>query len=175
MTDVTGPRELLDARGVADAFEILCGRMAVDLRDAGPLFLAGIPSGGVAVAGRLAGMLAERGVGCSLGSVDVSMHRDDLGLRDGVSVVHGTELPSDPENWTIVLVDDVQHTGRTARAAIEAVLAFGRPRRIVLAVLVDRGGRELPVRPDFTGIELKAPADVRVRVRLGEGEGVCAA
>lgn len=96
------------------------------------------------------------------------MYRDDLGLREGVSPLQGTELPMDIDNWNVVLVDDVQHTGRTARAAIDAVLAFGRPRRILYAVLVDRGGRELPVRPDFTGLALTVVPGRRVRVRLAE-------
>jgi pyrimidine operon attenuation protein/uracil phosphoribosyltransferase len=78
----------------------------------------------------------------------------------------------DLDKWTVVLVDDVQHTGRTARAAIEAVLAFGRPRRILFAVLVDRGGRELPVRPDFTGMAPEVLPGARVRVHLaGQDEG----
>ena len=96
------------------------------------------------------------------------MYRDDLGLRAGVSPLRGTELPMDLDRWTIVLVDDVQQTGRTARAAIEAVLGFGRPRRILFAVLADRGGRELPIRPDFTALELSARPEAKVRVHLAE-------
>jgi pyrimidine operon attenuation protein/uracil phosphoribosyltransferase len=96
------------------------------------------------------------------------MYRDDLGMREGVEGLRGTDLPMDLEQWTIMLTDDVQHTGRTARAAIEAVLAYGRPRRILYSVLADRGGRELPVRPDFTGVELKVDAASRVRVRFSE-------
>lgn len=93
-------------------------------------------------------------------------------MRGEVGALRDTSLPMDLENWNVVLVDDVQQTGRTARAAIEAVLAFGRPKRILYAVLTDRGGRELPVRPDFTGIELTVPASARVRVRLaGADEG----
>ena len=106
------------------------------------------------------------------GTVDISMHRDDLGMHSEVGALRGTSLPMDMENWTVLLVDDVQQTGRTARAAIEAVLAFGRPKRILFAVLADRGGRELPVRPDFTGIALSVPPSARVRVRLaGADEG----
>ncbi len=140
--------------------------LAAELKGEAAVFLAGIPTRGVTLALRLREELAARGLACSSGSVDISMHRDDLGLREGIHPLRGTDLPLDPERWNVVLVDDVQHTGRTARAALEAVLAFGRPRRILYAVLADRGGRELPVRPDFTGMELSVPAEARVRVRL---------
>jgi pyrimidine operon attenuation protein / uracil phosphoribosyltransferase len=116
--------------------------------------------------------LMGKGIEVGVGMVDISMHRDDLGMRRGVNALRGTELPLDLDRWTVVLIDDVQHTGRTARAALEAVLGFGRPLRILFAVLVDRGGHELPVRPDVTGMVLEVPSDVRVRVRLAEVDGV---
>jgi pyrimidine operon attenuation protein / uracil phosphoribosyltransferase len=159
-------RQLHDAEAIACALGRMADALAAELKDAGAVFLAGIPTRGVALALRLRDELVARGVECSSGSVDISMHRDDLGLREGIHPFRGTDLPLDPERWNVVLVDDVQHTGRTARAALEAVLAFGRPRRILYAVLADRGGRELPVRPDFTGVELSVPPAARVRVRL---------
>jgi len=171
MTPESTPRLLIDRGDIAAAVERLAAGLAEILRGGGPVFLAGVPTRGVTLAARLAGLLAERGVDCAHGAVDISMHRDDLGLREGVQALHGTQLPLDLEEQTLVLVDDVQHTGRTARAAMEAVLAFGRPRRILYAVLVDRGGRELPVRPDFTGLELSVPPAARVRVRLEETDG----
>ena len=146
----------------------LAGEMADELKNSGPVFLAGIPTRGIALASRLAGQLPQLGLPCGQGAVDISMYRDDLGMRAGVAPLQGTDLPIDIDHWNVVLVDDVQHTGRTARAALEAVLAFGRPRRILYAVLVDRGGRELPVRPDFTGLVLTVPPAARVRVRLAE-------
>jgi pyrimidine operon attenuation protein/uracil phosphoribosyltransferase len=161
-------RELVDGGAVEAAIGRLAGEIASALGDAGPLFLAGIPTRGIALAARLAAGLEQRGVACGWGSVDISMHRDDLGLREGVAPLHDTDLPWDIDHWNVVLVDDVQRTGRTARAALEAVLAYGRPRRILYAVLVDRGGRELPVRPDFTGITLSVAAGRRVRVHLAE-------
>jgi pyrimidine operon attenuation protein/uracil phosphoribosyltransferase len=166
MTPARPVRQLSAAGDVAAAVERLAGEMAEALTGAGPFFLAGIPTRGVALAERLAGALAARGVDCGCGSVDISMYRDDLGLRAGVTPLQATDLPVDIDKFNIVLVDDVQHTGRTARAAIEAVLAFGRPRRILYAVLVDRGGRELPVRPDFTGLRIGVPPEDRVQVRL---------
>jgi pyrimidine operon attenuation protein/uracil phosphoribosyltransferase len=159
-------RQLLDAQGVASAIDRMADAMVGDLQDQGPVFLAGIPTRGPVVARKLAEALSIRGIDCRCGAVDIAMYRDDLGMREGVDGLRGTDLPMDLEQWTIVLTDDVQHTGRTARAAIEAVLAYGRPRRILYAVLADRGGRELPVRPDFTGVELKVDAASRVRVRF---------
>lgn len=159
-------RQLADPDELAAAVGRLADEMSASLAGAGPVFLAGIPTRGVELAASLAGALAARGIDCRYGSVDISMYRDDLGLRTGVTPLQATDLPVDIDRFNIVLVDDVQHTGRTARAALEAVLAFGRPRRILYAVLVDRGGRELPVRPDFTGLQIEVAPEDRVRVRL---------
>ncbi len=164
-------RLLVDADGISLAVSRMADGIAAELGGRGPLFLAGIPTRGVTLAGRLVRELSARGVECGEGAVDISMHRDDLGLREGVAPLRGTDLPMDLDLWNLVLVDDVQQTGRTARAAIEAVLGFGRPRRILYAVLADRGGRELPVRPDFTGVELAVPQEARVVVHLGETDG----
>ena len=176
MTCDEAGQQLHDAGFVFQALGRMAVGLARELKEAGPVFLAGIPTRGVTLALRLRDALRERGLDCPTGSVDISMHRDDLGLRQGIHPLLRTELPLNPEGWNIVLVDDVQHTGRTARAALEAVLAFGRPRRILYAVLADRGGRELPVRPDFTGVELSVPPEARVRVRLAgtdeEAEGI---
>ncbi len=161
-------RQIVDRAGIDSALQAMVAEMAVLPRGDAPVFLAGIPTRGIALAARLAGRLKSAGLEAACGSVDISMYRDDLGLRGGVGALHETDLPVDPERWNIVLVDDVQHTGRTARAALEAVLAFGRPRRILYAVLVDRGGRELPVRPDFTGLTVDVAPESRVRVRLAE-------
>ena len=160
-------RQIVDRAGIDSALQAMAAGLAGLHRD-GPVFLAGIPTRGITLAARLADRLRSAGLEVSRGSVDISMYRDDLGLRGGVGALHETDLPVDPERWNIVLVDDVQHTGRTARAALEAVLAFGRPRRILYAVLVDRGGRELPVRPDFTGLTVDVAPASRVRVRLAE-------
>jgi pyrimidine operon attenuation protein / uracil phosphoribosyltransferase len=159
---------LIDQSGVASAVAKLADAMTAELSGSGPIFLAGIPTRGVALARRLREELARRGVAAECGAVDIAMYRDDLGMRGGVTPLRGTDLPMDLDNWTIVLVDDVQQTGRTARAAIDAVLGFGRPKRILFAVLADRGGRELPIRPDYTGLELSARPGAKLRVRLAE-------
>ncbi len=159
---------LVDASGVASAVAALGESMALALRGHEPVFLAGIPTRGVPLARRLQRDMTCRGVEADCGAVDIAMHRDDLGMRGGVTPLRGTELPLDLDRWIVVLVDDVQQTGRTARAAIDAVLGYGRPRRIFLAVLADRGGRELPIRPDFCALELSVPPDRKLRVRLAE-------
>jgi pyrimidine operon attenuation protein / uracil phosphoribosyltransferase len=101
-----------------------------------------------------------------LGTIDVSMHRDDLSLRRTLNPVQETFLPLRLEEFTLVLVDDVIYTGRTCRAAMDAVSSFGRPARIQFAVLVDRGHRELPIRPDYVGKNLPTSREERVKVRL---------
>lgn len=164
-------RPLAEAGDVSASLERVAGGLAGALAGGGAVFLAGIPTRGVTLAARLARLLEARGVPCGHGAVDISLHRDDLGMRGGVSPVQDTRLPLDLEKQTIVLVDDVQHTGRTARAAMEAVLAFGRPRRMLYAVLVDRGGRELPVQADFVGLHLSVAPEARVRVKLAETDG----
>lgn len=161
-------RTLVDAAGVASAVAVLGEAMTSALREQEPVFLAGIPTRGVPLARRLQQDMARRGVQAGCGAVDIAMHRDDLGMRGGVTPLRGTELPLDLDRWIVVLVDDVQQTGRTARAAIDAVLGYGRPRRIFLAVLADRGGRELPIRPDFCALELSVPPGRKLRVRLAE-------
>ena len=107
-----------------------------------------------------------------LGSVDISFYRDDLGFRPSAPVVHATRLDFPVEGRTIVIVDDVLYTGRTVRAAIDEIFDFGRPARVQLAVLVDRGHRELPIRPDYVGKNIPTSQDQRVNVRVEEVDGV---
>lgn len=137
------------------------------------LVLIGLYTRGVAVARRLAEAIDQfEGVEVPVGAIDVAFYRDDIGLRR-VQPLGPTEVPVDITGRVVVLVDDVLFTGRTARAALEAVTELGRPRAIQLAVLVDRGHRELPVRADFVGKNLptKTAEDVRVRLRgVDEGE-----
>src|SRR2546421_7880139 len=104
------------------------------------------------------------------GIIDVAMHRDDVGTRPELPVVHASKLPLPLEARTVIIVDDVLYTGRTVRAAMDAINSFGRPARIQLAVLIDRGHRELPIRPDYVGKNLPTAADEKVRLRLGEEE-----
>jgi len=129
--------------------------------------LIGIPSRGVELARRLADLVkATEGRTPELGAIDISMHRDDLSLRHTITNVQETHLPLQLEKFTIVLVDDVLYTGRTCRAAMDAISSFGRPTRIQLAVLLDRGHRELPIRPDYVGKNLPTAKEEKVKVRL---------
>lgn len=129
--------------------------------------LVGIPSRGVELARRLAELIvAIEGKKPQLGAIDISMHRDDLSIRNTLTSVRETRLPLHLEQLTIVLVDDVLYTGRTCRAAMDAISSFGRPARIQLAVLLDRGHRELPIRPDYVGKNLPTSQEERVKVRL---------
>jgi pyrimidine operon attenuation protein / uracil phosphoribosyltransferase len=134
---------------------------------AADIVLVGLYTRGVAVARRLAEAIGQfEGVEVPVGAIDVAFYRDDIGLRR-VQPLGPTEVPVDITGRVVVLVDDVLFTGRTARAALEAVNELGRPRAIQLAVLVDRGHRELPIRADFVGKNLptKTAEDVRVRLR----------
>jgi pyrimidine operon attenuation protein/uracil phosphoribosyltransferase len=134
---------------------------------AADVILIGLYTRGVAVAQRLAEAIEQfEGVAVPVGAIDVAFYRDDIGLRR-VQPLGPTEVPVDITGRVVVLVDDVLFTGRTARAALEAVTELGRPRAVQLAVLVDRGHRELPIRADFVGKNLptKAAEDVRVRLR----------
>ena len=136
------------------------------------LVLIGIQRRGVPLARRIAESIAEHeGVELPVGALDITFYRDDLSLVAAQPIVKGTELPFDLNGATIVLVDDVLYTGRTIRAAMDALVDYGRPRAIRLAVLVDRGHRELPIRADFVGKNIPTTAGDDVRVHLVEVDG----
>ena len=137
--------------------------------------LVGIQSRGAPLASRLRRLVAERsGTELPLGVLDITFHRDDVHVRDGgrppgrQPVVRATSIAFPIEGMTVVLVDDVLYTGRTIRAAIDALFEFGRPARVQLAVLVDRGHRELPIRPDYVGKNLPTGRGERIQVELVE-------
>jgi pyrimidine operon attenuation protein/uracil phosphoribosyltransferase len=136
------------------------------------LALVGIHRRGAVLAARLRELLAElHDVEVPLGDLDIAFYRDDVTLRGGTPVVHATHLDFDVDGRTIVIVDDVLFTGRTVRAAIEALFDYGRPQRVQLAVLADRGHRELPFRPDYVGKNLPTARSERVFVRVTEIDG----
>jgi pyrimidine operon attenuation protein/uracil phosphoribosyltransferase len=136
--------------------------------------IVGIHRRGALLAGRLRELVAELvGEPVPLGDVDISFYRDDLALRSsGHPVVHASHIEFAVEGTTVVLVDDVLYTGRTVRAAIDALFDYGRPDRVQLAVLADRGHRELPIRPDYVGKNLPTARSERVNVRVEELDGV---
>jgi pyrimidine operon attenuation protein / uracil phosphoribosyltransferase len=135
--------------------------------------VVGIHRRGAVLAGRLRELVAELvGEPVPLGDIDISFYRDDVGMRSAHPVVHASHIEFLVEGTTVVLVDDVLYTGRTVRAAIEALFDYGRPDRVQLAVLADRGHRELPVRPDYVGKNLPTAQSERVNVRVDELDGV---
>jgi len=136
------------------------------------LLLIGIQRRGVPLAQRIAAAILENeGADVPVGALDITFYRDDLSLVAQQPVVKGTELPTGIDGRTIVLVDDVLYTGRTIRAAMDALVDFGRPQAIRLAVLVDRGHRELPIRADHVGKNVPTSREELVRVHLEETDG----
>jgi pyrimidine operon attenuation protein/uracil phosphoribosyltransferase len=165
-------RVVLDSDQISRA----CARMAHQIleanRGAEGLVLLGIPTRGVVLAARLAAAMSEvEGAAIPTGALDITMYRDDL-RRHPTRLVGHTHLPVSVDNAVVVLVDDVLFSGRTVRAALDALGDLGRPRAVRLAVLVDRGHRELPIRADHVGKNLPTSASERVRVRLEETDGV---
>jgi pyrimidine operon attenuation protein/uracil phosphoribosyltransferase len=136
------------------------------------LALVGIRTGGLYLAQRLRGMIEEaEGSAPSLGAIDIALYRDDVGFQRPRPEVGPTELPFALDGVRVVLVDDVLYTGRTVRAALDALMDYGRPRAVQLAVLVDRGHRELPIQGDHVGMTVETRADELVRVELRETGG----
>ncbi|MFZ4716628.1 MAG: bifunctional pyr operon transcriptional regulator/uracil phosphoribosyltransferase PyrR [Chthoniobacterales bacterium] len=163
----------MDADAIRKAIRRIAHEIVEQNHDLKRLVIAGIPTRGKTVARRIAAHITEiEGIAPALGVVDVSMHRDDLATRPRVSVLELTELPLDLDGRPLVLIDDVLFTGRSCRAAMDAVASFGRPSRIQLAALVDRGHRELPIRADFVGKNVPTAFDDRIRVRFEETDGV---
>jgi pyrimidine operon attenuation protein/uracil phosphoribosyltransferase len=136
------------------------------------LVLIGIQRRGVPLAHRIAAAIRDHeGVDIPVGALDITFYRDDLSLVAQQPVVKGTQIPFDLNGSTVVLVDDVLYTGRTIRAAMDALIDFGRPRAIRLAVLVDRGHRELPIRADHVGKNVPTSREELVQVQLEETDG----
>lgn len=156
-----------DAEGLAHLIEGMAEQICEGRRRDAPLRLIGVRTRGFSVALRLAEALQSRvGDVSPVGALDITLYRDDLDQGERWPVLRGTEIPFWIEGADIVLVDDVLYTGRTIRAALNAVCDLGRPARIRLATLVDRGHRELPIQPDVVGLRVETTRDERVRVRL---------
>ena len=163
---------VMDAAAINRALRRIAHEIIERNPELASVVLAGIPSRGVEIARRLASIiesLAQTAIGT--GVIDVSMHRDDVGKRAELPRVQASSLPLPLENKTVIIVDDVFFTGRTARAAMDAISSFGRPARIQLAALIDRGHRELPIRVDYVGKNLPTAAGEKVRVRLEQTDG----
>ena len=165
-------RTVLDARDLTRALTRISHEILERNRGSRDLVLLGIPTRGVHLAQRIAAKISEvEGIDVPVGSLDVTMYRDDLRMRPARALLP-TEIPAGGiDDKTVVLVDDVLYSGRTIRAALDAMNDIGRPRAVRLAVLVDRGHRDLPIRADFVGKNLPTSTAESVAVRLAEHDG----
>ncbi len=163
---------ILDAGAIHRALTRIAHEIAERNEHGAEVVLVGIPAGGVPLAQRLEKILSDIWKHpVPAGSLDVSMHRDDLDQR-AAPKVHPTVMPFDVTGKTVVLVDDVLFSGRTTRAAMDALTDFGRPKKIQLAVLIDRGHRELPIKADFIGKNVPTAANEKIAVQIGEKDQV---
>lgn len=169
---MTAARVVLDDSDIARATRRIAHEIVEKAKGGAGVVLLGIPTRGVYLAQRIAAHIEEiEGVAVPCGALDITLYRDDLRLRE-VRALEETSVPAGGiDGRTVVLVDDVLYSGRTIRAALDAISDLGRPSAIRLAVLIDRGHRELPIRPDFVGKNLPTAAAERVSVGLREVDG----
>ena len=166
-------RILLDDKAIERSISRIAHEILEKNQGSKNLSLIGIRTRGIFLAKRIRDKIGEiEGRVLPFGILDITMYRDDIARMKATLEVKKTDIPFDVNNMTIVLVDDVLYTGRTTRAAIDAIMDLGRPKRIQLAVLVDRGSRELPIQPDYTGTRYSAVTEEEeVSVRLQEMDG----
>jgi pyrimidine operon attenuation protein/uracil phosphoribosyltransferase len=168
---VSAAKAILDETDIGRALTRIAHEVIERNKGTGGLVIVGVHTRGVPLARRLAGKLgAIEGTPVPAGALDVAMYRDDVGIRPP-HATYDTDLPFDLHDKVVVLVDDVLYTGRTVRSALNALVDFGRPRAIQLAVLVDRGHRELPLRADYVGKNVPTSRGEQVRVELAETDG----
>ncbi len=163
---------LLDAAALGRVLTRMASEIVERAAGRGPVVLVGIQRRGVQLADRLAPLIeSQLGEPLRRGVLDITLYRDDLQAIGQRPVVHQTRLPPDLDGTTVVIVDDVLFSGRTVRAALDEIADFGRPRRVLLAVLVDRGGRELPIAADITGLSVTTTSDDHVKVLVQDLDG----
>jgi pyrimidine operon attenuation protein/uracil phosphoribosyltransferase len=164
--------QLLDARALQRTLQRLAGAIRKAHPQRSEPVLVGIQTRGVPLARRLAKLIeASFGARLAVGTLDITLYRDDLTQIAAQPVIKRTDIPVSIDGRSVILVDDVLYTGRTIRAALDELIDFGRPSRIQLCALVDRGGRELPIQPDFVGLRTDTASDESVQVRLHEEDG----
>ena len=165
-------KTVLDSKEMDRALTRMAHEIVEQNKGVEDLSLIGIRTGGVPLAERLQQRIAAiEGTMLPTGILDITLYRDDWSTLSQHPIIRKTDIPFPIEGKNIILVDDVLYTGRTIRAALDALIDIGRPRRIQLAVLVDRGRRELPIKPDFVGLSLQTSADEHVNVFLNEISG----
>ncbi len=165
------PKVLLDKKDIDRSITRMSHEIIEKNRGIGSICLVGIQRGGVHIARRLARKLFEiEGTDIPVGTLDIALYRDDINVRKDQPVIRRTEVPCEINNRRVVLVDDVLFTGRSIRAAMDAVMDLGRPAVIQLAVLVDRGHRELPIKADFVGKNIPTSREETVNVQLAEDQ-----
>lgn len=163
---------LLDANGIADVLRAMVRSILEYASDDPGLVLVGIRRRGVELAERLAKLIAEQsGRAVATGAIDITLYRDDLQLVGPRPIIGSTDLPFELEGRVVIIVDDVLFTGRTVRAAMNELADYGRPSRVGLAVLIDRGGRELPIQGDVVGRRVDVSPGQRVDVSVQELDG----
>ena len=159
-----------DAKTIAQSISRVASMIARRHLKTDRLLLLGIANGGIVLAQRLVGLLRKSGLTPGLGTIDISFHRDDIGRNPIPKEFSPTVIPHDVNGAHVILVDDVLHSGRTVKAALDELFDHGRPAGVELAVLVDRGGRRLPIAPDYTGLVLVAGDTEEVIVHLDAGQ-----
>ncbi len=163
---------IMDAEAIRRALRRIAHEIVERNPDLKSVALAGVQSRGVEITRRIAEFIREIGtIDIDMGVIDVAMYRDDVGKRTELPVVRASKLPMPLDGRTLIIVDDVLFTGRTVRAAMDAISSFGRPARIQLAALIDRGHRELPIRADYVGKNLPTSPNEKIRVCLEQTDG----
>lgn len=160
--------KLYDAAWIGQTIQRMAAHILRDPVQGAGRALVGVRTRGAAIADRLAETLRQSGVEVPVGYIDATLHRDDLHTGAGLRDMQGSDIPFDLNDRAVVLVDDVIYSGRTTRAALDALFAYGRPACVRYCVMIDRGGRELPIQPDIHGVRLDVPKGAFVRLKLQE-------
>ena len=170
---MSGERKVIfDDRQIASALDVIVSKILDKNKDPGQIALVGIHTCGVFLAERIRQIIVEKtGIEVPIGSLDINLYRDDWSIISQSPIVKTTDISFEVEEKHLILVDDVIYTGRTIRAALDGIIDLGRPKRVQLAVLIDRGGRELPIQADYVGKHVQTAEDETVEVRLNEEDG----
>ncbi len=174
MENTAGKTLLLDKNQVFSFISAVTQAIVSEFSNREPegVVLLGIQRHGVPLARIMASEISKNSsLKAETGTLDISMYRDDIGVKKALGVIHETDIPCGIDGRVVILVDDVLHTGRTIRAALDAITDYGRPRMIRLAGLIDRGHHEFPIRADYTGTELDVPDNKRIRMEWDEPAG----